>query len=75
MTFTHTPRREPELVTVRRITRQECPWLDADIDEGTRVFAYWGNTYGCISDTGIAVTMKRGETPFMEVPKDAVQKM
>jgi len=37
------------------------------------VYKYSGCTYGCITDTGIAVTEVEGETPFFEVPKSAVK--
>lgn len=62
-----------ELVLVRAVTRAECPWLSADIEEGVRVFAYRGCTYGCIGPAGIAVTSEPDETPFFEVPFDAVE--
>ncbi len=46
----------------------------ADIlTKGTIVYSYSGTTYGCISHDGEAVTMKPGETPFFEVPGNAIE--
>jgi hypothetical protein len=56
---------------IRDVTKAECPWLDADLPAGMIVHPYTGCTYGCIG-TGIAVSKERGETPFFEVPRDAV---
>ena len=60
------------LVTTRTITQQECPWLDMDMPSGTAVWEYNGCVYGCISSTGVAVTAKAAETPFFEIPADAL---
>ena len=60
------------LVTTRAISRQECPWLDADIPAGTSLWTYDNHTYGCITPGGVAVSARAAETPFFEVPKDAV---
>lgn len=58
----------------RRIDRSVQPWMDADdiVEEGETVYLYSGCTYGCIG-AGVAVTRKDGETPFFEVPRDALQ--
>ena len=61
------------LTLTRPVTQLECPWLDADLATGTQVWSYHGFDYGCIGPTGIAVTMKAAETPFFEVPLDAVK--
>lgn len=58
---------------VRELTLVECPWLDWRINPGRTVFKYSGCTYGCISEEGIAVSDKSDETPFYEVPFDAVR--
>ena len=54
----------------RNIGKTICPWLDSRIREGTVVYEYTGYTYGCISDTGVAVTFKEGVEPFFELPLD-----
>ena len=56
----------------RNVTQAECPWLDEDLQVGTKVWIYTGCDYGCISPAGIAVTVKAAETPFFEVPLDAI---
>jgi hypothetical protein len=60
-------------MTLRRtVTRDECPWLDEDLPQGTEVFTFHGPTYGCISPDGRAVSAVEDETPFFEVPYDAL---
>ena len=61
------------LVLKRDVTQQECPWLNTDLKVGTTVWSYSGQVYGCISPTGIAVTAKAAETPFFEVPRNAIE--
>lgn len=61
------------IVTTREVTREECPWLPRDLVEGEEVFRYYGYTYGCISPTGVAVSLDGQDvTPFLEVPRDAI---
>lgn len=55
----------------RTVTREECPWLDADLPEGTTVYNYTGCTYGCISWQGKAVSIEENG-PFLEVPRSAL---
>jgi len=62
-----------EYEITRDVTKSECHWLDKDWPAGSRVFRYTGPTYGCVSPRGIAVSEKPDETPFFEVPRDAVQ--
>ena len=61
------------LVTTRLVTQLECPWLDADIPAGTTVWSFDGHDYGCITPYGVAVTAKAAETPFFELPANAVK--
>lgn len=61
------------LITTRVITQQECPWLDNDVPAGTVLWSYDGATYGVVSDNGKAVSAKLAETPFFEVPVDAIK--
>ena len=60
-------------IVIRKIYTDECPWLYNDISSGTILFGFPGHTYGCVSGNGRAVTLKDGETPFFEVPKDAIE--
>lgn len=55
----------------RDVTTAECPWLDADLPAGDLLFIYPGYTYGAIRD-GMPLTREPGETPFFEVPRDAI---
>lgn len=59
------------IITTRPITISECPWLDADIPEGTTLWTYDDHAYGCISPNGRAVSAKAAETPFFEIPQDS----
>ena len=62
------------LVLTRDVPVMECPWLDRDLKAGETVWQYDGRTYGCVQPSGIAVTMmKAAETPFFEVPRDAIK--
>ena len=59
----------------RKLTTNECHWLDNDIEKGTIVYHYGGATYGCISAVGIAVSMEPNKEPFFEVPFSAVEEI
>lgn len=61
------------LILTRDVTVDECPWLDRDLKAGDVLWSYDAYTYGCVSPGGIAVTAKAAETPFFEVPADAVK--
>jgi hypothetical protein len=58
---------------IRDLSIDECFWLEEPIPKGTIVFEFNGNTYGCISPNGIAVSMKPNENPFFEVPLSAIK--
>lgn len=61
------------MIINRKITKEECHWLDEDIEEGTIVYEFLGCTYGCITNSGIAVTLDiNGGYPFFEVPIDSI---
>ncbi len=70
------PRKEVEMskqgVLVRDVTTEECDWLDADLEKGKVVYRYDGYTYGVIG-RGIAVSDVLDQTPFYEIPRDAVK--
>lgn len=57
---------------IRDVTRKEFPWLTEDFKKGDTVFKYFGNTYGRISRTGTACTVKQGILPFFEIPNDCL---
>jgi len=61
-------------VITRYLGKRECPWLEAPIRKGTRVYHYADHTYGCISSEGLAVTLIPYELPFFEVPRNALRK-
>ena len=60
------------LQVTRDVTVEECPWLEKTVYTGHYVWEYLNYTYGCITDTGIAVSEQHGRTPFYELPKDAL---
>lgn len=57
----------------RKVTQEECPWLERDYEEGEIVYAYYGCTYGCVTPSGTACSEVEGETPFLEFPTDALR--
>ena len=63
-----------ELILIREVTPDECNWLSRTYAEGEKVFGYFGHTYGCIAN-GVACTEEDGETPFFELPTNAVEKV
>lgn len=60
------------VVLKRAVTQKEAPWLDADLPAGTLLWTYEGPTYGVVSAGGVAVSARAAETPFFEVPEDAL---
>ena len=62
-----------KLILNRDIPKSECDWLDRDFKKEETVYEYYGPTYGCISPDGTACTLsKEGETPFFELPTEAL---
>ena len=59
-----------------QVDKSVQPWMDDDnvVEEGETVYAYNGYTYGCIGD-GIAVSRQPDQTPFFELPRDAVREL
>ena len=58
---------------IRDVTKEECPWLHADMKVGDVVYSYLNYTYGCIGSDGEAFSMVFGEDPFFELPIDSVK--
>jgi hypothetical protein len=56
----------------RDVTPKECTWLENTCVKGTIVYEYQGYTYGCVTPGGMAVTLVENETPFFELPVDAL---
>lgn len=62
-----------QLILMRDVTKTECRWLDRDMTKGQIAFEYIGHTYGVVNTrTGIAVTLEADQTPFFELPRDAL---
>jgi len=56
----------------RDVTKKECDWLDRDYKKGEIVYEYPLYTYGRISNEGVACSDKDSESPFFELPADAL---
>ena len=61
------------LTLIRKVTQEECPWLDRDYESGETVWSYHGAVYGCIGPAGVAVSAKAVESPFFELPSSALK--
>jgi len=60
----------------RRVTKEECSWLERDYEIGETVFKCVQCTYGCIGPAGMAVTKSSdGDYPFFEIPYDALKEI
>lgn len=57
---------------VRDVTQNECPWLKVACLKGATVYRYEDYTYGVISPQGVAVSLVPDQTPFFELPSDAI---
>lgn len=57
---------------IRDVTTEECGWLRYTFYKGQIVYRYSGPTFGCISRLGTAFTLVEEETPFFELPNNAV---
>lgn len=59
---------------IRTVTAEECPWVINDLKEGTEVYEFIGPTYGCITSSGVAISLEDSvDAYFYEVPKDSVR--
>ena len=56
----------------RNLSKENYSWLNEDLAKGKVVYEYLNYTYNCIGPNGIAISDEKGEGPFYEVPKDAV---
>ena len=57
-----------------QIDKTVQPWMEEGevVKIGEVVYAFSGCTYGCIG-AGVAVTRQPDQTPFFEVPRDALE--
>lgn len=55
------------------VTKGEYHWIAKDLKKGKVVYKYYGQTYGCITGNGIAVSNKPGKNPFYEIPEESVK--
>ena len=60
---------------IREISKEDWPWLDSDIPEGSKLYRYYGHTYGCISFSGMAETWEKDKEPFFEVPIACIRRL
>ena len=58
-------------IRIYRMTRDVVLMTDT-IKKGEIVFEYFDETYGVIA-SGVAISRVEGETPFYEVPLDAIE--
>lgn len=59
----------------RNVTLNECDWLNRDYKKGEIVFEYPLYTYGTVSNKGVACSEKDSESPFFELPIDALKEI
>ena len=64
-------------VLKKRVDHYDAPWFDRSqvFEKGDMVYEYTGATYGCVSDNGVAVTRVPDQTPFIEIPEDALEEV
>ena len=56
---------------IRKLTDEEN-FSDTELEIDDIIYSYSGCTYGCIAD-GIACCRIQHETPFFEMPEDAIE--
>ena len=68
-------RRERTYIVSRRLDKKTCVWFDPGVvfEPGAIVYEFIGHTYGCVGSSGIAITRQRGNGPFLELPRDALE--
>ena len=55
----------------RKVTREECPWLDADLLPGTVIYPTLDDLEVCTKN-GIPVKLNKYKPHYFEIPRDAV---
>lgn len=61
-----------QLIVIRDVTVEECPWLRETVERGRPVWEYGGYTYQSVSPAGVAVSFTASEDRFCELPRDAL---
>jgi len=56
----------------RDVTVEECDWLFRNFKKGEMVQEFYGTTYGCVSNEGVACCHD-SNGPFFELPYDALE--
>jgi hypothetical protein len=64
---------ESAYILTRDVNQSECDWLERDFPYGEIVYRYFGDTDGEISSTGFAFSLEKGQTPYFELPINAVE--
>lgn len=65
-----------KLTLLRDVTQSECSWLECNLKAGWTFWEYTGCTYGCIDTMkGIAATWMTDQTPFFQIPRDAIAEL
>ena len=59
-------------ILIKDVLGKDYSWVPRDFLKGEIVYHFRGPTYGCISPHGIAITIKPGEGPFFELPRDSL---
>jgi hypothetical protein len=60
-------------ILIRRVTKDECPWLSKDLPAGMEVTEFTGTTYGAITPQGSAVHLPGSSEGFVEIPSDSFE--
>lgn len=60
-------------VVKKDLSPDEYDWLTHTIPKGTMVYRFYGQTFGSISDDGVAMSLEPDKNPFFEVPKDLIE--
>lgn len=60
---------------VKNVSKTKYRWLRRDFQKDEIVYQYFGYTYGCITENGIACCFEPNTNPFFELPRDALLKI
>ena len=62
-------------IAVRDVEIEECHWLHKPVKKGEILYGYSGPTYGCIGAGSVVTRDQQGNTPFFELPSDAIKRI
>ena len=63
-----------KFILTRTVTKNECKWLDKDVEKDEVIYECIEHDYGCVGPTGTACTYEsNGGYPFFELPKDSLK--